>query len=136
MTFENWRNWTKVTRQPVISKAHGNNWVGVYVDDVAKATYLAASSPYPKCARVVKPVYADATGSNVLMLTVMVKMPVGYDQENSDWWYGKYDASGTAARRQGKLPDCIACHKQAAETDYLFSKEVMESAKEGNGVHE
>ncbi len=41
MTFENWRKWTKVTPKPVISKAHNNNWVGVYVDDVAKATYLA-----------------------------------------------------------------------------------------------
>jgi len=24
----------------------------------------------------------------------MVKMPPGYDSENSDWWYGVYDASG------------------------------------------
>jgi len=49
----------------------------------------------------------------------------GYDSENFDWWYGVYDASGMDIRDEGKLLDCTICHKQATETDYLFSKEVM-----------
>lgn len=125
MIFEGWRQWTRVIPKPVVSEAHGDNWVGIYVNELAKSTYLAASAPYPVCAQIIKPVYTDASGSEVRKLTVMVKMPSGYDPDNENWWYGKYDESGTHATKQGKLPGCIVCHKQAAETDYLFSKEVL-----------
>ena len=38
---------------------------------------------------------------------------------------------GVALKKQGKLyTGCIDCHKQAAETDYLFSEDVLEAAKE------
>jgi hypothetical protein len=60
----------------------------------------------------------------------MVKMPLGYDSENADWWYGVYDASGMDMWNEGKLSGCIICHKQATEMDYLFSKEVMNAQKE------
>ena len=130
MTFEDWREWTNVTPNPVVSKGHGGNWVGVYVDEVAKETYLAATGPYAECAKIVKPIYADSSGAEVLKLTIMVKMAPGYDPEDADWWYGKYDATGTSAMAQGKLPGCIICHRQAADTDYLFSKEVVHSENE------
>jgi hypothetical protein len=129
MTFEDWMEWTKVTPNPVISKGHNDNWVGIYVDDLARETYLAATGPYPECARIVKPVYTDASGSEVQRLTVMVKMSPGYDPEDADWWYGMYDAAGKDAIMQGKLPGCIICHRQAADTDYLFSKEVVHAEK-------
>ena len=130
MTFEDWRHWTSVTPVPVRSKGHSNNWVGIYVNKLAEVTYLSASSPYQVCAKIVKPIYTDASGKNVRKLTIMVKMPPGYDSENSDWWYGVYDASGMDMWDEGKLLDCIICHKQATETDYLFSKEVMNAQKE------
>ena len=127
LTFENWRGYTKVTPKPIFSKGHGNEWVEIYVDDLAKAPYLAATAPYPECATIVKAHYSDESGTNQTSnLAIMVKMPPGYDPENADWWYGKYDTSGTKAKMQGKLfYDCIACHRGASETDYLFSKEVM-----------
>jgi hypothetical protein len=130
MTFEDWKHWTSVTPEPVRSKAHSNNWVGIYVNKLAESTYLSASSPYQVCAKIVKPIYNDSSGTNIKKLTIMVKMPPGYDPENADWWYGIYDASGIDMWDEGKLPDCIVCHKQAAETDYLFSKEVTRAGKE------
>lgn len=130
MTFEDWKNWTSVTSKPVRSKAHSNNWVGIYVNKLAETTYLSASSPYQVCAKIVKPIYTDSSGTNIRKLTIMVKMSPGYDPANADWWYGIYDASGTDMWNEGKLPDCIICHKQAAETDYLFSKDVMNTAHE------
>ena len=130
MKFEDWRQWTSVTSNPVRSKGHNNNWVGIYVDELAKATYLSASSPYPTCARIVKPIYTDKSGTNVRKLTIMVKMAPGYDPENGDWWYASSDATGTRVAPQGRLDGCIPCHKNASETDYLFSKEVMSGVKE------
>jgi len=130
MTFENWKEWRQVTAKPVVSKGHSNNWVGIYVDKLAEPIYLSTSSPYPVCSKIVKPIYTDSSGSYIRKLTIMVKMPKGYDSENSDWWYGVYDATGMRVRRQGKLLDCIPCHKLAAETDYLYSKEVVNAEQE------
>ena len=130
MSFEEWKQWTSVTPEPVRSKAHSNNWVGIYVNKLAESTYLSASSPYQVCAKIVKPIYNDSNGTNIKKLTIMVKMPPGYDPENADWWYGIYDATGIDMWDEGKLPDCIICHKQAAETDYLFSREVINAGKE------
>ena len=129
MTFADWKHWTSVTPIPVRSKGHSNNWVGIYVNKLAEATYLSASSPYPICAKIVKPIYTDSSGTNIIKLTIMVKMSPGYDPQNADWWYGKSDASGMGVWG-GKLPDCIICHKQAVETDYLFSREVINAGKE------
>ncbi len=130
MTFEGWREWAQVTPKPVISKGHSNNWVDIYVDELAKDTYLSAGAPYPICAKIVKPIYNDAEGKSVRKLTIMVKMSPGYDPENGDWWYASYDATGNKAREQGRLHGCIPCHKQAVETDYLFSKDVLNATNE------
>lgn len=129
MTFEDWKQWTSVTPEPVRSKGHNNKWVGIYVNKLAESTYLSASSPYQVCAKIVKPIYTDSSGTNIRKLTIMVKMSPGYDPENADWWYGKSDETGIDVWG-GKLPDCIICHKQTAETDYLFSKEVTGAGKE------
>ncbi len=130
MTFETWMDWRKVTPKPIRSKGHNNNWVSIYVDELAEDTYLSAGAPYPECAKIVKPIYNDAEGESVRKLTIMVKMAPGYDPENGDWWYASGDETGTRVGQQGRLDGCIPCHKQAAETDYLFSKEVLDAAKE------
>lgn len=124
MTFPDWRQWYQVTPGPVRSEGHSGNWVGIYVNNLARDTYLATSAPYPECAAVVKPIYTDQSAKIIRKITVMVKMREGYDTANSNWWYGVYNAEGTIGKRHGKLMDCILCHNQAAETDYLFSKEV------------
>jgi len=126
MTFEDWKEWTLVTPNPVLSEGHGSSWVKIHVNELAKSTYLSAGAPYPECAKIVKSHYFDADGMQIDSLTVMVKMPSGYDTEYGDWWYGMYDKSGTMAKKQGRLfTACIACHKQAARTDYLFSEDVL-----------
>jgi hypothetical protein len=130
MTFEGWREWTQVTPKPVVSEGHSNNWVGIFVDELAKNTYLSAGAPYPECAKIVKPIYDDSEGKSVRKLTIMVKMPPGYDSENGDWWYASYDATGAFVRKQGRLGECISCHKQAIETDFLFSKVVLKAEEE------
>jgi len=131
MSFEGWEHWRQITDKPIASKGHNNNWVGIFVDRLARDTYLSAGSRYPVCARIVKPVYTNKAGAVVRRITVMVKLPPGYDPENGNWWYGVFDKTGTTAIKQGRLvEDCIACHEQAAERDYLFSAEVLGSIKQ------
>lgn len=125
LSFADWRDWTEVTDRYLASEGHGNSWVRIYVDDLANDIYLAGSAPYPECAKIVKSAFYDAEGNSFRGLTVMVKMPAGYDPENADWWYGKYDESGTHVLKQGRLTECIFCHGQASDTDYLFSRDVL-----------
>ena len=63
-------------------------------------------------------------------MTVMVKMPAGYDPENNDWWYARVDSSGTIINDGGKLEECMSCHQGAVDQDYLFSDLVMETIRE------
>jgi hypothetical protein len=129
MTFEDWRSWWKVNQAPLVSEGHSNSHVDVYVDDLAKETYLTMSAPFPECARIVKAKYTDASATEVEVLGIMVKMPEGYDPDHNDWWYARYDPTGKKALAQGKtIFECRACHQQASGTDYLFSEEVMTAA--------
>lgn len=131
MTFENWKEWALVTPKPVLSLGHGSSWVKIHVNELAESIYLSMGAPYPECAQIVKSHYFDVEGTQIDSLTVMVKMPSGYDTENGDWWYGMYDKSGTIAKKQGRLfSACISCHRGAAKTDYLFSEEVMSEVRE------
>ena len=127
MTFEDWQSWYKVN--PTLMRGHVDGYVDIHVDDLAKDTYLAASSPYPECSRVIKASYTDETGTDVDGLTIMVKMPAGYDPDHNDWWYAKYDGTGTEVIDSGKMIlDCRTCHyNRASETDNMFSREVLEA---------
>jgi hypothetical protein len=64
-------------------------------------------------------------------VTVMFKRDKGYDDENQDWFWAKYDANGKLAANprgrqlagrvaRGKPKGCIACHKMAPGGDFLF----------------
>ncbi len=128
--FEDWASWTKVNPTILLSEGHENSWVDIYVDDLAKSTYLEASAPYLECARIVKARHPGETLKAVTRLFVMIKMPPGYDPENNDWWYGQYIESGTIEFFAGKVESCIECHKKASETDFMFSKEVLATLSE------
>lgn len=130
LTFEGWGKWKQITHKPVRSAGHSNNWVGIFVNDIARETYLSAGTLYPDCAAIVKPIYRGADGQTVRKLTMMVKMPAGFDTENGNWWYGSSDPSGIKVVQKVRRSECIACHEQAADTDYLFSEDVLEAAKE------
>jgi hypothetical protein len=110
-TFADWRSWTKVNPTPLLSEGHQDDdvapYVDVYVDDLAKDIYFAASALYPECARIVKPKFTDETATEVVRLAVMVKMPAGYDSKNNDWWYGRYDATGTQAKTKERCGSTV-----------------------------
>jgi len=59
-------------------------------------------------------------------VTVMMKMPKGYDAKNNDWFWAKYKANGTlhkipaGTEIAGKFPGCIACHNSASGGDLVF----------------
>ena len=64
-------------------------------------------------------------------VTVMMKMPKGYDPENNDWFWVKYKKDGTLHKNpagvelagkiaKGAPVGCIACHSSASGGDLVF----------------
>ena len=125
LEFSDWKNWDRITPNPQQSASHSNVWVVIYTNQSAKRTYLEAGTSYAPCAQIVKAAYKDQQAHEFIDLTVMVKMSSGYDPDHNDWWYGTYDEAVTHAEEKGCLNNCITCHEEAAETDYLFSEDVM-----------
>lgn len=127
--FTNYAAWTKVNPKPI--DGHETK-VNIYVDDLSRDIYLSAlGQTFPLCATIVKThLMVDKDGSEtVTALTVMVKMPAGFDPEHNDWWWGMYGADGKNAQMSGKVEVCIACHQSQAAADYVFSKKVLEESK-------
>jgi hypothetical protein len=124
--FSGFESWTKVNPKPI--KGH-ETMVNIYVNDLAQEIYLSASGEtFPVCAKIVKP-HLSGNSETITAVTVMVKMPEGYDPEHNDWWWGMYDAEGKTAEMSGKVPVCIACHLPAAPADYVFSQKVLEETQ-------
>ncbi len=65
-------------------------------------------------------------------VTVMLKREQGYDAENGNWFYVKYDARGNVMKNPKGMPlagrvakgmqtGCIACHQAAEGGDFVFN---------------
>ncbi len=128
-TFTNWKNLHKLNSETLHSMEH-RAWFDIYVNTLAQKPYVEKMSLFPVGSLVLKPLYPDEKRSETSKLTIMVKMEKGYDSENGDWWYGVYDKTGRKGSHKGKVPSCIKCHVKAKETDYMFSKSVMEDIEE------
>ena len=64
-------------------------------------------------------------------LTVMIQREAGYDSDNNNWFWVKYDPDGSIGKNdqgmalagrvaKGMDMGCIACHKAASDNDYIF----------------
>lgn len=70
----------------------------------------------------------------LMAVTVMVQREKGYDSDNNDWFWVKYNADGTVSKgdkdmamagrvAKGMDTGCIACHKAAKDNDYIFTND-------------
>ncbi len=125
------RDFNKVTvRQyhtPEDAMAHKDTWHNIWVNDTGLDAYLSGASEVPVGTVVIKEDFVNADGEpgDFQKYLVMAKMGSGYDAENGDWYYSvrmpndePVDMNGMTM--DGRVPMCIGCHAQVAETDYLF----------------
>ena len=65
-------------------------------------------------------------------VTIMFKREAGYDEENKNWFYGKYKPDGNLLKNpknmklagrvaKGAPTGCIACHKAAPGGDFIYN---------------
>ena len=67
-------------------------------------------------------------------VTIMLQREAGYDRDNQNWFWVKYDPKGEIMSNakgvklagrvaKGTTKGCIGCHSQAGGKDYLFSND-------------
>jgi len=89
---------------------------------------------------------SERPGKYLMAVTVMVQREAGYDPENGDWFWVKFNADGTLAKNdkgmmlagrvaKGMPKGCIACHSGAGEDDFLFFNDgKVESSMDGEAL--
>jgi hypothetical protein len=87
-----------------------------YVNRIAHEALTNGAGALPAGAILVKENYMP--DSTFDASTVMHKVP-GYDTQNGDWFWAKYDANGVAAEA-GRAPMCQQCHASAPR-DYIMT---------------
>lgn len=93
---------------------HGR-YNSVYVTPEVIAALPIESKTAPYGTIIVKENYS--ADKEFAMFTLMAKIE-GYDPENGDWFWAKYDPEGNVLA-EGQLQGCINCHV-SSNNDYLF----------------
>ncbi len=74
----------------------------------------------------IQTVFDDPT-KNLKIVAVMYQRENGYDPDDQDWFYVKYNPDGTPQRNKkgvlmaGRAAKCISCHESAPGDDYIYS---------------
>lgn len=89
-----------------------------YVNPLAHDAITNGAVTMPAGAIIVKENYMQ--DSTYAAATVMHKVP-GYNPQNGDWFWVKYDANGVAEEGAGRAAMCQQCHAAARDRDYLMT---------------
>jgi hypothetical protein len=88
-----------------------------YVSPLAYYAIEDKAGTIPDTAMIVKENY---TPEKVLAAVTVMYKRQGYNPEGGDWFWLKYTPDGAIAA-EGKVADCIACHGQSKENDWLLT---------------
>lgn len=113
---QTWRRWPGTAEFYAGTEPHGS-LLTTYVNPVAFDAINRKTGTLPPGSIIVKESYMP--DKSPAAMTVMLKSP-GFDPANNDWYWQMQMPDGTVSA-QGRLQDCIGCHRQASANDLLFS---------------
>jgi hypothetical protein len=121
-----------------ISPGHENSLVKVYFNALAKPTFASYGSgrkaSFAVGSIISKAFIDDKEFPRLKARRVffMQKMAPGFDPDHGDWSYSSILMDSRVGKFEkvssGALPECIACHKNYADQDYVLS---LERSKQG-----
>jgi len=98
-----------------------DGYIDVYVNPEGRSTMLTPGHVvFPVGTVIVKEKRHAADPSDPELLTVMLKRSSGYNPETGDWDFAVLDGNASTVQAQGKLENCMQCHKTTAGSDYVF----------------
>lgn len=120
-----YRNWAPLAGQ-TDGFYPGNSPHGEKVKLYANRSAAAHGDAPPFGSILVKETY-DASGKSLMAITVMYRSK-GYDPENGDWVWTKFEPDGEVSvmngmKLTGKVGMCAQCHKSAEGGDFVFAND-------------
>lgn len=100
---------------------------GAHLRVFANRTAREAVGDLPANSIIIKENYAEDK-TTLVAITAMYKVD-GFDAENGNWYYVKYNPDGSVAtapadqggaKLAGRVDACIDCHKDAGGGDFIF----------------
>lgn len=132
------RNWAPAPGQG-LEAYPGQSPHGAFLKMYMNRSAAAFPGKPPHGSVIVKENYTE-DGKTLAALTVMYRVK-GYDPDNGDWYYMKFNGDGTVAtangvRLGGKVKSCIDCHAGAGGGDFVFFNDEMAagSGMKGSGT--
>lgn len=120
-----YRNWAPLAGQ-TDGFYPGNSPHGEKVKLYANRSAAAHADDSPFGSILVKENY-DASGKSLMAITVMYRSK-GFDPENGDWVWTKFEPDGEVSvmngmKLTGKVGMCAQCHKSAEGGDFIFAND-------------
>ncbi len=124
-----YHTWRRYNTAPYLSATHGKRYVNNYANDAAKAYgRFEEAGTLPVGSVLAKDSFEVTDRGDVVTgpLTLMEKMPAGFNREGRDWRYTMIMPDGalfgtTNGEGSERVEFCVECHIAAgAERDHLF----------------
>jgi hypothetical protein len=96
-------------------------YIDVYVNPAGRSAMMTQGRvSFPVGSIIVKEKRHTLDRTDPELLTVMLKRERGYNPETGDWDFAALDGKAVIVQAQGKLENCIRCHKMVPASDYVF----------------
>jgi hypothetical protein len=96
-------------------------YIDVYVNPAGQSAMMTKGRVvFPVGTIIVKEKRRTLDRTDPELLTVMLKREKGYHPEAGDWDFAVLDGNAATVQAQGKLENCMSCHKMAPVSDYVF----------------
>lgn len=95
-------------------------YIHIYVNEIGEPSLLKDAKPnFPEGSIIVKERHSSWESKTADYITVMRKLPAGTKPETGDWQYLVYAQDAKTELIKHNLPDCMSCHAQWKDTDYV-----------------
>ena len=115
MPYKSWDKWPGKGELYKGTEPHGS-FLTTYVNDIAMKS-IKKMKGMGNNSIIVKENYAP--NKKLVAVTAMYKVK-GYDPDNGDWFWVKYDAEFNVLS-EGKVKGCLACHGTVPDNDFIFT---------------
>lgn len=107
------------TRSPKGDGAHLTTLGVVYANDIGGPGFRRQPFAFPVGSIIVRERLLTESG-NPDLLVVMVKREKNFNRKANDWEFLTVSGDLTKLVKREKEGKCLACHVQAAQTDFVF----------------
>ena len=120
--------WTRYSTKPYRSKGHEYRYLNNYANETAAEYYsqYGAKLPMPVGSVLAKDSFLSNKGGRIVLgaLTIMEKMPPGFNPETGDWKFTMILPDGrimgsTGDDDEGAVEFCVECHRKSKK-DFMF----------------